>query len=192
MFLFLQLIEPSVQYFSGSPGRAPSQAETGNLCQQSSTNWKMTNVCWWTSDDGCDPGSLPSSRMTNLFSLTQIIKCMSQFFLTQPLFFPHATADLWTFLALSCPRITYFLCSGSTKLSQLNIWSLWKVTRGSVLHNISRYSLPMMEIVLPHIGDTAWADQNISIWCEDSQWVHAKCFWQISSCFEEHSLNTFL
>lgn len=171
-----------------SPGRAPSRAETGNQCQQSSANWKMTNVCWWTSDDGCGPGSLPSSRMTNLFRLTQIIKCMSQFFLTQPLFFLQATADLWTSLALSCPRITYFLCSGSTKLSQLNIWSLWKVTKRICPSKYQYNSLPVMENVLSHIGDTAWAYQKISIWCEEnSQWVHAKYFWQISSCFEEHN-----
>lgn len=32
-----------------------------------------------------------------------------------------------------------------------------------------------------------------SIWSEEgSQWVHAQCFGQVSSCFEEHRLNTCL
>lgn len=89
----------------------------------------MTNVCSWASKDASDPGSEPSSRKTNLFRLTHIIKCMSKILLTLPLFFLHAAADLWTLPALCCSSIIYFLCLGITKLSQLNIWSLQKTVK---------------------------------------------------------------
>lgn len=117
------LVLPSITFYSifhWISWEGPFQAGIDTLRQQSSANWEMTNVCCWASEDASDPGSQLSSRMTNLFRLTHIIKCMSKILLTQSLFFPHPTADLSTFLALCCSGIIYFLRLGSMRLSQLN------------------------------------------------------------------------